>query len=81
MESGGTEVCSECPGDKLDLFLATLRGQQMQIVIDADRDIQAGLTYGPGDLTYTETLLLRVLIAERDAFTEEKMKESQQRKK
>ena len=66
--------------EKLDLFMQTVRGRQMQIVTDIDRDSQAGITYGPHDLTYTETLLLRVLVSERDAFTEEKMKEAQRKK-
>jgi len=80
MESGGDEPCFECPVVKLDTFMATTRGRQMQLVIDIDRDHQAGLTFSPHDLTWTETLLLRLLAQERDAFTDELMKNSQHKK-
>ena len=74
VETAGEEPCAECPNIKLDLFLTTLRGRQLAIVIDLDRDhTQAGLTYGPHDLTYLDLLLMRLLAQERDAYTEELM--------
>ena len=70
----------ECPSAKLDMHMATMAGRQISMVLDLDRAHQAGLTLGPHDLTYLELLLLQLLQEQRDAYTEEMMKESQKRR-
>jgi hypothetical protein len=79
-QSGGEYQCEECAGLKLDLFQATMRGRRIALVNDIDRAKQAGLTYGPHDLNYVEMLLLRILNEEREAYTDEMMKEAQKKK-
>ena len=79
-ENGGTEPCPECAGVKLDEFLNTVRGRQIALVTGIDRAIQAGITYGPHDLTYPEFLLLRVLAEERDAFSDELLNSAKTRR-
>jgi hypothetical protein len=37
---------------------------------------QSGITFGPGDLTYAEAVLLDMLNQEREKFTEEQMREA-----
>jgi hypothetical protein len=51
------------------------------LVTEIDRARQAGITYGPDDLLWAETLLLRILAEEREAYTEEMMREQSQKRR
>jgi hypothetical protein len=77
-ESGGDAACLECPSIKLDIELTTLRGRQLAIVAEIDHIRQAGVQFGPDDLSYADTLLMRLLAEERENYSQEVMREASQ---
>jgi len=81
MQNGGFDPCYECPAVKMDRAMESIRGRRIGLVTTLDRLRQAGITYGPDDLTFAESLLLVILAEERDKFTEELMKQASSKRK
>ena len=79
-QNGGFDPCYECPAVKMDSFLETMPGRRIALVVDLDRSKQAGIVFGPEDITHAEALLMRILNEERDKYTEELMKESSKKR-
>ena len=68
--------CAECPALLLREYLASPAGSLLQVVIDLDFAIQAGVSVSLGQIQYPEFLLLRMLVEERDAYQVEEMKKN-----
>jgi hypothetical protein len=71
--------CELCPQLALQRYLASPGGLLVQIVIDLDFALQAGVTLRLADIPYPEFLLLRQLAEERDRYQAEEIRKKAKR--
>jgi len=71
--------CDGCPRQALRNYLMSPEGQLIQVVVDLDFALQAGVAIRLADIPYPEFLLLRVLMEERSRREIEEVRKKNQR--
>lgn len=72
--------CDGCPQQALNNYLASPAGYLLQVVVDLDFALQAGVTIRLADILYPEFLLLRQLAEERSKHEIEEIERKSKRR-